>query len=147
MLPTWRQVSVSNTFVTLPSASPVAELRINMLRMAFRAMLGLTNLGSAGRKRWCTAIVLVAICALTVSVATRYGSAVSGNDAARAIETHSSWEPGLQRLLDNAVTWIPPVVADAVFYAPAYYRHVAPSGPTVSSVVLEKNLYNRPPPA
>jgi hypothetical protein len=110
-------------------------------------MLRLTNLGKPWRKRWCTAIVLVAICALTVSVATRYGSAVSSDDTLTAVHKQSSWEPGLQRLLDNAVTWMPPIVGDAVFYTPAYYRHIAPSGPTVSSVVLEKNLYNRPPPA
>jgi hypothetical protein len=118
-----------------------------MLRMAFRAMLRLTNLGSPGRKRWCTAIVLVAICALTVSVATRYGSAGSGDDSVTTVQKNSSWEPGLQRLLDNAGTWTPPIVGDAVFYTPAHYQHVAPSDPTVSSVVLEKNLYNRPPPA
>lgn len=98
------------------------------------------------RKRWCIAIVLVAICALTVSVATRYGSAVA-TDTVTAVQKHSSWEPGLQRLLNNAATWMPPIVGDAVLYTPAYYRHIAPSGPTVSSVLLEKNLYNRPPPA
>ena len=118
-----------------------------MLRMALRAMLRLTNLGSPGRKRFCTAIVLVAICALTVSVATRYGSLVASDDTVGAVQKHSVWEPGLQRLLNNASTWVPPVVDTALLQNPEYYPLIAPSGPTVSSVLLERNLYNRPPPA
>ncbi len=118
-----------------------------MLRMNVRSMVKLTNLGNSGRKRCCTALVLIAICALTVSVATRYGSAVAPDNAVVVLQKHSSWEPGLQRLLNNAVTWIPPVVGTAIFYTPGQYREVAPSGPTVASVLLERNLYNRPPPA
>jgi hypothetical protein len=117
-----------------------------MLRIFRLAMLRLTSLGNAGRKRWCTAIVLVAICALTVSVATRYGSAAGFSETAKTLQNQSS-QPGLQRLLDNATTWTPPVIDIALLQEPGHYPEVARSSPTVSSVLLERNLYNRPPPA
>ncbi len=119
-----------------------------MLELATLAMLRLTNLRNPGRKRLCTAIVLVAVCALTVSVATRYGDfSPSGADQARiVVQKHQTWTPGTQRLLDNAATWIPPFLDSVIFQGPGYYSHVIPSGPTVSSVLLERNLYNRPPP-
>lgn len=110
-------------------------------------MLRLTDSASPFRKRLCTAIVLVAVCALTVSVATRYGSPLPSTGNSAVIKTQSSWQPTLQRLLDNAVTWIPPVVVTAVFHNPQYFPHIVPSPSMVSSEVLEKNLYNRPPPS
>jgi hypothetical protein len=116
-----------------------------MLKIALLAMLRLSNLGNPGRKRWCTAIVLVAICSLTISVATRYGApSAHSNDTVTVVQ--SSLEPGLQRLLNNAATWVPPAVDVALLQDPVYHPHVAPSGPTISSVLLERNLYKRPPP-
>ena len=118
-----------------------------MLKIARAAMLRLTYLRHPGRRRWCTAVILIAVCTLTLSVATRYGfCGNTANESVTTIQNHESWTPGLQRLLDNAATWIPPVVGSAIFEDPDSYPHVAPSGPTVSSVSLEKNLYNRPPP-
>jgi hypothetical protein len=111
-------------------------------------MLRFTNLRLPGHRRWCTAVVLLAVCSLTVSVATRYTSSpVTGNDSLAGIHKHQPWTPGLQRLINNAATWIPPAVISAIFHDPGFYPHVVQSGPTLSSVLLEKNLYNRPPPA
>lgn len=117
-----------------------------MLRICL-GMLQLTNPGKVSRKRWCTAIVLVAVCALTISVATRYSSQGSADETLTAVHKHHSLTPGLQRLLNNAATWIPPVVESAIFHDPAQYPHAAPSDSPISSVLLEKNLYNRPPPS
>jgi hypothetical protein len=109
-------------------------------------MLRFTDLARPRRKRWCTAIVLLAVCALTVSVATRYGSAVASDAQVTVLQQHSSWEPGLQRLLNNAATWIPPAIISVLLQDPGSYTHVAPSRATFSSVLLESDLYNRPPP-
>ena len=118
-----------------------------MLEIARKVMLPLTYLRHPGRRRWCTAVILIAVCTLTLSVATRYGfCGNTANESVTTIQNHESWTPGLQRLLNNAATWIPPVVGSAIFHDPVSYRQVAESGPTVSSVFLEKNLYNRPPP-
>ncbi len=109
-------------------------------------MLRFTNL-RPGHRRWCTVGVLVAVCALTLSVATRYTSSTRpANESVTTIQNHQCPTPGLQRLLNNAATWMPPVVGSAIFHDPVSYRQVAESGPTVSSVFLERNLYNRPPP-
>jgi len=111
-------------------------------------MLQLTNLGKPSRKRWCIAIVLLAVCTLTISVATRYSrSQGPADETLTAVQTHHSSTPGLQRLLNNAATWIPPLVETAVFHDPGYYPHIAPSDSPISSVLLERNLYNRPPPS
>ncbi|HZQ94502.1 MAG TPA: hypothetical protein VFA67_05800 [Candidatus Sulfotelmatobacter sp.] len=115
-----------------------------MLKIA--EMLRQTNPREPARKRWCTAMILVAVCALTLSVATRYGSPAASDNTVTVVQKHSSWEPGLQRLLNNAATWMPPIVIAAVLYDLGCYPHVAPSSPPVLNVLLEKNLYNRPPP-
>ncbi|HEY1676619.1 MAG TPA: hypothetical protein VGG04_02830 [Candidatus Sulfotelmatobacter sp.] len=109
-------------------------------------MLRLISPGKPGCKRWCTAIVLIAVCALTISVATRYGF-TQGPPKGTVAQKHHSLTPGLQRLLNNAATWIPPVVEAAIFRNSGQYRHIAPSDSPVASVVLERQLYNRPPPA
>jgi len=117
-----------------------------MLTIARVAMLRLANMRDHGRKRWLTAIVLVAVCTLTVSVATRYSLAPSTPNRTLAVQKHHSWRPELQRLLDNAETWVPPFVDTAIFQDPGCYPLAAKSDPVVPSVLLERNLYNRPPP-
>ena len=134
------------TIVILSPASPVAKARANMLTMVYLAMLRFTDLARPGRKRWCTAIVLIAVCALTVSVATRYGSAVASDAKVSVLQSQSSWEPGIQRLLNNAATWIPPVITYVLLQDPGYSPHVALSRPIFRSILLESDLYNRPPP-
>ena len=110
-------------------------------------MLRLTNLGRPGAKRWCTAMVLVAVCALTIYVATRYDRCVQASDQNHTIVANSqSWTPGLQRLLDNAATWIPPMVCAAIFDDAGYSPHVSQRTPRASRLLLETGLYYRPPP-
>ena len=131
----------------LPFHSVAADY-IGMLRIARVAMLRLTNMGTSRPKRWCTAMVLLAVCALTLSVTTRYGKSQAVPDSSQTVvaKVHP-WTPGLQRLLNNASTWIPPVVIAAIFQNPSYSPHISQPTPTVSSVLLEKNLCNRPPPS
>jgi len=118
-----------------------------MLKLAGIAMLRITNVRYPC-KRWCTAIVLVAVCMLTVSVATRYSFSSGVADQAHAnVCKRQTWTPGLQRLLNDAATWIPPFLGVTVFHDPARYAHVQRSHETVSSVLLEEDLYNRPPPS
>ena len=119
-----------------------------MLRIARVAMLHLRNMGTSRPKRWCTALILLAVCALTLSVTTRYGKSLpTPGRSQTTITTIHAWTPGLQRLLNNASTWIPPVVIAAIFQNPGYYPDISQTTPIVSSILLEKNLYNRPPPS
>src|SRR5579864_695308 len=119
---------------------------VHMLKNARLAMLRLSNPKNLSRKRWCTAIVLLAVCTLTLSVATRYSVCPSATNQGQVVHNHQSWS-GLQRLLNNATTWIPPLVESAIFHDPKSYPHVVESRPRIVSVLLEKNLYNRPPPS
>lgn len=119
-----------------------------MLRIARVAMLRLTNMGTSRPKHWCTLVVLLAVCTLTLSVTTRYGKSQAAPDRSQTVvaKVHS-WTPGLQRLLNNASTWIPPVVIAAILQKPSYSPHISQPIPMVSGVLLEENLYNRPPPS
>jgi hypothetical protein len=119
-----------------------------MLEKVRLAMLRLTNVKDLGRKRCCTAIVLLAVCALTISVTTRYTfSSNLTHKTGTIVQNDKSWTPGLQRLLDNAATWVPPFVASAIFHDPGFYPPVAAGDAPVPGVLLERNLYNRPPPS
>lgn len=118
-----------------------------MLKKVRLAMLRLTNLKNLGRKRLCTAIVLLAVCALTISVTTRYSIGSSVENTGPVAKSHDPWTPGLQRLLDNAATWVPPFVETAIFHDPGSYSHFAPLATPLLIVLLERNLYNRPPPS
>ncbi len=92
-------------------------------------------------------MVLVAVCALTIYVATRYDRCVQASDQNHTVVANpGSWTPGLQRLLNNAATWIPPLVCAAIFDDTGYYPHVSQPAPRVSSLLLETDLYYRPPP-
>ena len=110
-------------------------------------MVRLTNQKTGRCARWGALVVLVAICSLTIHVATRYNSAAT--PAAPTITTlhkHSVQEPRRQSLTLDAANWIPPVVTPALLYAPSIYSRVAITGPTVPNPSFESSLYYRPPP-
>jgi hypothetical protein len=110
-------------------------------------MLSPTNHETGRCAHWCATVVLLAICALTISVATRYGSPQSSDLlSTHTVHKHCSPEPGRQRLTNNATNWIPPVVEAAVLQSPAGYARVAPAEPTLLKFFRESSLYNRPPP-
>jgi len=89
-------------------------------------------------------IIVVAICGLTVSLATRtfrlkipHGVSVISGDA-HAMRQH---------MVRDAVRWVPPVPRLTALHVPAFYPLVAPAGPPLASVLFEEKLYNRPPPS
>lgn len=111
-------------------------------------MFQLTNLVKLRRRIGSALVVLLAVSSLTVSVATRYCSPPSS--AAYSVNTlhrHSSPERSRQRLTKSSTNWITPAVRTAVLEAPTSYPRIAPAGPPIPSVLLEKSLYNRPPPS
>ncbi len=109
-------------------------------------MLTLTNRHDARPARWVAALILAAVCALTVSVATRYGYSASATGPATSIQKQASAQPSRQRLLKNAATWVPPVVCTAILESPSSYPRIAPAAPPIPGLLFESQLYNRPPP-
>jgi hypothetical protein len=106
----------------------------------------LTHDGSRGwRSRWRTLVVVVAICGLTVSLATRTFRLKSCQSA--TVTSHSS-QPMRQHLDRDAAQWVPPVpVVFSTLRVPAFYPHVAPEIPSAPSVLIDESLSNRPPPS
>ena len=111
-------------------------------------MLLLTNIDGSRCRRWFAVMILFAVCALTASVTTRYTfPGGESNGAVASIQKHRAPEPGRQRLIESAATWIAPVVSSFLLQTPTRYPRVAPVGPLTSSVLFDKSLYNRPPPS
>ena len=111
-------------------------------------MLHLTNLEGRWRRAWCAVVVVLAVSALTVSVATRYcAPQISSPYAVQTLHKHSSPEQIRQRLTKNAANWMPQVLQTGLLQAPTSYPRIAPAGPPMPSVLLETSLYNRPPPS
>ena len=112
-----------------------------------QGMLSPTNHETGRCARWCAGVVLLAVCALTISVATRYGSPESSDLlSTHTVHKHSAPESGRQRLSNNAANWIPPVVEAAVLQSPTAYARVVPAEPSLLKLFPESSLYNRPPP-
>ena len=94
-------------------------------------------------------VVLVAICSLIVSVATRYSSAglPSSTTPRAAFQVHASPEAKRQHLAKDAADWVPPVICFILLQSPRSYPRIAPAGPPIPGLLLEESLYNRPPPS
>lgn len=100
------------------------------------------------RKIWRAMVVLTAVCSLTVSVATRYSS--SWNVSATAVKTvqaNATPETKRQNLDKDAAKWVPPLVGFDALRSPSAYRQTAPAEPPTQNILLEKSLFNRPPPS
>jgi hypothetical protein len=120
---------------------------VEATQLATIEMLSLTSSENRRCRRWCALVILLAVCALTASVATRYSYTQSASAlTGKTLQKHLSPEPSRQRLSKNAANWIPPVVRSVTLQAPSSYPRIAPAGPPMPNLVLENSLYNRPPP-
>jgi hypothetical protein len=93
--------------------------------------------------RWRILLIAIAICGLTVSLATRtfrltipHGVTVRSGDV-QAMRQHMD---------KDGARWVPPVPVLTVLEVPTFYPYVAPAGPPLATVLFDKSLYNRPPP-
>jgi hypothetical protein len=94
------------------------------------------------RCRW--ALVGVVLFSLVFSLATRTFS----DTASSSTSVQSSSLQAMRQHMDrDAVRWTAPVAKVKVAQAPTFYPHVAPAGPPLPVLLVEENLYNRPPPA
>jgi len=110
-------------------------------------MVSLTNHKNGRCARWCALVILLAICSLTISVATRYSSSANlSSGAAKSLRQHTQQEPSRQRLTKIAANWMP-VFRSSVLQAPSAYPRIAPAGPPIPRLSFESSLYNRPPPS
>jgi hypothetical protein len=100
------------------------------------------------RRGRCAVVVLVAVCALIVSVATRYSSTRDlSPTTVRAFNTHASPEAKRQHLAKDAADWFVPVVCFSILQSPRTYPRIAPAVSPIPRLFFEESLYNLPPPS
>lgn len=142
------QCSVPGTNVTLLRlASALPNRYVKRGASKSQGMLSLTDRKSGGCACWCALVVLIAIFALTIRVATRYGSAESAStSAAKTSHSYSSQPPGRQRLTKDAANWVPPTIDCVPLQAPARPARIPALGSAIPNPSFASSLYYRPPP-
>lgn len=110
-------------------------------------MLVLTNKKSGGCARWCALVVLTAVFALAVSVATRYGSATGASTSTvKTAHNYSAQPPSRQRLTKDADNWVPPTIDCLPLQVPAHPARVPSIRPVIPNPSFASILFYRPPP-
>jgi hypothetical protein len=110
-------------------------------------MLSLANRKNGRCARWCAFVVLMAVCSLAISVATRYSSPETAPaTSAKASRCSSLQEHGRQRLTKDAADWIPPVIVSWALEKPASYPPVVAEKPAAANPSFASVLFYRPPP-
>jgi len=101
-------------------------------------------LGKRALRRWEVAVIVLAICGLTVTVVTRtFRTRFSTGTIVKSI----SGQPVRQHMDRDAANWVPPVATlVSVLQVPVYYPRFAPAGPPLPHLYYEESLSNRPPP-
>lgn len=95
-------------------------------------------------RRWELAVILLAICGLSISVATRTFRLSSSTDT---VVNSASGHAIRQHMDSDAVNWAPPTTSvTAVLELPVFYPRFAPAGPPLPRLYYEESLFNRPPP-
>ena len=93
-------------------------------------------------------VVVIAVASLTMSVATRYYSLQDTcSRPVSTVQKHAVPDARPQRLTKNAAIWSPPVFTFAVSQVPGFHPRIDSAPPLMRSLVSDKSLYNRPPPA
>ena len=96
---------------------------------------------------WRGALVAIAICSLTLSVATRFwATGSSQSTVVKSIERRVA-EPKRQHLDRDAARWVSPSIDFSSVELPAVETRLAPAGPLLPKHVFSDSLYNRPPPS
>ena len=96
------------------------------------------------RRRWYELVVVFAVAALSVSVATRtFQHSFPQSHTVKS----SSPQPMRQHLDRDAVRWFPPAPVFTSLQIPCSYLNVAPVEPPAITVLFDQSLSNRPPPA
>lgn len=113
-----------------------------------RKMPLLNHLITQQRKFWSAVVVVIAVAALTMSVATRYYSLQdTSSRPVSTVQKQAVPDARPQRLTKNAAIWSPPVFTFAVSQVPSFHPRIDSARPLLRSLMCDTSLYNRPPPA
>ena len=95
---------------------------------------------------WRRALVLGAVLALAISVATRYSTVVR-HEAATKILTSQSLDAKRQHLLKDGLYWSAPAATFVLFEPTRVHIAILPSVPLGPRLYATDFLYSRPPPS
>jgi len=94
-------------------------------------------------RRWELGMIVLAICGLTISVATRtFRLKMSTDVVAKSASGHAI----RQHMDSDAANWAPPVATLTVLELPVFYPRYAPAGPPLPRLYYDESFSNRPPP-
>jgi len=105
--------------------------------------IGTTQVAGCRARLWRWALTVLVLLSLVVALATRFQ--VSVHDT-RTVRSSASRAMG-QRMNQDAVRWAVPPLQLTILQAPTFHPRIVPGGPSLPSLSVEENLYNRPPPA
>jgi hypothetical protein len=96
--------------------------------------------------RWRIAVIVLAICSLTASLATRYTALGPEVQKVAAVKSQSL-DVQRQRLLSNTLQWTAPASSFTLFQPPRPPVFAVPVIVPATNLSSENWLYNRPPPS
>jgi hypothetical protein len=103
----------------------------------------------AGKRLSCSgrvALICLAICCLTVSLATRFAVSGSETSSVTAVQAQSA-DAQRQNLLSDGLKWTAPAVSFTLFEPPRSFVYAVPAVFPSTNLWSETWLYNRPPPS
>lgn len=98
------------------------------------------------QSRWRTLLILLAICCIAFSVATRY-VVVGSNSAETSCVKCQSLDAKRQHLLSDGLQWTAPAAILVFFVAPKPSARIIQTALPFHELYSEDWLYNRPPPS
>jgi hypothetical protein len=102
------------------------------------------RLPSHPNQGWRILVIVLAICGLTVSLATRtFRLTIPNSVTVQSAGLHAM----RQHMNGDATQWVPPVPTLSTLQLPVFYPRFAPTGPPISGVLFDQSLSNRPPPS
>jgi hypothetical protein len=106
---------------------------------------GKADIGCGPALSWRGALITIVMLSLVVSLATR----TFHQTIPQGVTAHANTAQAMrQHMVRDAARWVPPVFVYTAQQVPVFYPHVAAAGPPIPALLLiEENLYNRPPPS
>jgi hypothetical protein len=102
---------------------------------------------SVSKRGWRGALIVIAICSLTFSLATRFwATSDSPSHTVRTVDRRSV-EPKRQHLNRDAIRWAAPAADFSIIEPAPIEAALALAGPPLPKHVFSDSLYNRPPPS
>jgi hypothetical protein len=105
--------------------------------------IGIGQVEGRRARLWRWVLTVVVLLSLVVALATRFQVTVQDTITVQSIASRAM----RQHMNQDAVRWVVPILQLTVLQAPTFHPHVVPTGPSLPSLSVEENLYNRPPPA